>query len=121
MQLDANFEQIIEKATRLGYENELNYFGCSQAVVSALIETFGVGNADVLRASTAMAGGIARRGTVCGALVGGLMFIGVLVGRDDMEILEQYERGQQYGDKDSEKEIRQIFQFVVGSGKKGFF
>lgn len=95
--LGLTYDQLIEKAEKRGYENELKYFGCSQAVVSALIETFGIGNADLLRASTALAGGIARRGNVCGALVGGILFIGLLVGRDDMEIIDQYERGQQYG------------------------
>ena len=91
------YDQLIEKAEKRGYENELKYFGCSQAVVSALIETFGIGDANLLRASTALAGGIARRGNVCGALVGGILFIGLLVGRDDMEIFEQYDRGQRYG------------------------
>jgi C_GCAxxG_C_C family probable redox protein len=93
------YEQIIEKAAQLGYENELKYFGCSQAVVSSLIEAFGIGGPDILRASTALAGGIARRGNVCGALAGGLMMVGLLVGRDDLEMNEQYQRGQLYGDK----------------------
>jgi C_GCAxxG_C_C family probable redox protein len=96
---EKSYEEIIEKAAQLGYENELKYFGCSQAVVSALIESFGIGGPDILRASTALAGGIARRGYVCGALVGGLMMVGLLVGRDDLEMNEQYQRGQAYGDK----------------------
>ena len=96
---ERDFEQLIEKAAQLGYENELKYFGCSQAVVSALIESFGIGSSDILRASTALAGGIARRGNVCGALVGGLMMVGLLVGRDDLEMNEQYQRGHAYGDK----------------------
>jgi hypothetical protein len=33
---------------RLGYENELRYFGYSQAVVSALIESFDIGGPDIL-------------------------------------------------------------------------
>jgi hypothetical protein len=58
---DKEHEQIIEKAGQLGYENELKYFGCSQAVVSALIEALGIGGQDILGSSTALAGGIARR------------------------------------------------------------
>ena len=96
---EENYAQIIEKAAQLGYENELKYFGCSQAVVSALIESFGIGGPDILRASTALGAGIARRGNVCGALVGGLMMLGFLVGRDDLDMDEQYQRGQDYGDK----------------------
>lgn len=94
------YERIVEKAAQLAYQNELDYMGCSQACVSALIEAFGgIGGPDILRASTALAAGIARRGNVCGVLVGGLMMVGLLVGRDDMEMLEQYQRGQAYGDK----------------------
>ena len=36
------------------------------------------------------AGGVARRGHVCGALTGGLMMIGFLTGRDDLEMFAQY-------------------------------
>jgi C_GCAxxG_C_C family probable redox protein len=96
---DQSYKKIIEKAASLGYENEMNYWGCSQAVVSALIEAFGIGGVELLRASTALAGGIARRGNVCGALVGGLMMVGLLVGRDDLEMMQQYERGQEYADR----------------------
>jgi C_GCAxxG_C_C family probable redox protein len=96
---DKRYKDMIEKAARLGYENEMNYWGCSQAVMSALIEAFGIGGEDLLRASTPLAGGIARRGNVCGALTGGLMMVGLLVGRGDLEMLEQYQRGQEYGGK----------------------
>lgn len=93
---DKKYEAIIAKAATLGYENEMNYGGCSQSVVSALIEAFGLGGSDLLRASTPLAGGIARRGNVCGALAGGLLMVGLLTGRDDLEMGEQYQRGQEY-------------------------
>ena len=96
---DVNYRDLIEKAAQRGFENEHKYTGCSQAVVAALIESFGFGSPDILRASSALAGGIARRGNVCGALNGGLMMIGLLVGRDDLEMIEQYQRGMSYADK----------------------
>ena len=96
---DQRYQQMIEKAAQLGYEYENNYFGCSQATLAALMETFGMGGRDLLRASTVFAGGVVRRGNVCGALSGGLMMIGFLTGRDDLEMMEQYKRGMGFADK----------------------
>lgn len=98
-----DFEALIKRASKLAHDYELKYFGCSQTVLAALIETFGIGGADVLRASTCLAGGIARRGHVCGALTGGLMMIGLLIGRDDLEMFPQYQRGMDYGNSLYEK------------------
>ena len=97
--MDQGYEKLIAKATKLGYHNEMKYWGCSQAVVSALIETFGVGGPDMLRISTVFAGGLARRGKTCGALTGGLIMIGFLTGRDDLDMWDQYVRGMGYADK----------------------
>jgi C_GCAxxG_C_C family probable redox protein len=90
-------EKMIKKATELSYDYELKYFGCSQTTVAGLIEAFGIGGPDLLRASTCLAGGVARRGHVCGALTGGLMLIGYLTGRDDLEMFPQYQRAMDYG------------------------
>ena len=90
------YQQIINNAAQLGYKYELSYFGCSQAVVAALIEAFGIGGPDILRASTVLAGGIARSGKgTCGALNGGLLMVGFLIGRDDLEMREQYLRAHE--------------------------
>lgn len=94
---DQEFGQVIGNATQLAYQYELKYFGCSQTTLAALIEAFGIGGQDLLRASTCLAGGIARRGHVCGALTGGLMMIGYLTGRDDLEMFPQYQRAMDYG------------------------
>lgn len=90
------YKQIIEKAGHLAYQYELKYFGCSQTTVAGLIEAFGIGGPDLLRASTCLAGGVARRGHICGALTGGLMMIGFLTGRDDLEMFPQYQRAMDY-------------------------
>lgn len=96
---DQTYQEIIEKAAELGYRYETNYHGCSQAVVAALQDAFGIGGPDILRASTAFAGGVVRRGIVCGALTGGLMMIGFLAGRDDLEMGDQYQRGMGFADE----------------------
>jgi len=95
---DSNhYEHAIEKAADLAFQYELKYFGCSQTTLAGLIEAFGIGGPDLLRASTCLAGGVARRGHVCGALTGGLMMIGYLTGRDDLEMFPQYQRAMGYG------------------------
>ncbi len=94
---EPHFERLIEKAANLARDYELKYFGCSQTTLSGLIEAFGIGGPDLLRASTCLAGGITRRGHVCGALTGGLIMIGFLTGRDDLEMFPQYQRGMEWG------------------------
>ncbi len=59
--------------------------GCSQAVVTALQEGLGIGDLQSLKAATAFAGGMARRGESCGALVGALMALGLEEGREKLE------------------------------------
>jgi C_GCAxxG_C_C family probable redox protein len=61
--------------------------GCSQAVLAALQEGLSIGDIQSLKAATAFAGGMARRGESCGALVGALMALGLEEGRDKLEDL----------------------------------
>jgi C_GCAxxG_C_C family probable redox protein len=93
-----NFKTLIDRAGQLAYDYEQKYFGCAQTTVAGLVEAFGLGGQDILRASTCLAAGIARRGKVCGALTGGLLIIGYISGRDDLEMFSQYQRGMDYGD-----------------------
>ena len=93
---DSDYREMIEKAARLAYEYESKYLGCSQTTMAGLIEAFGIGGPSLLRASTCLAGGIARRGQVCGALTAGLMVIGFLTGRDDLAMFDQYQRAMEY-------------------------
>jgi C_GCAxxG_C_C family probable redox protein len=93
------WDDIVKKAANLAYDYEIKYFGCSQTTLAGLMEAFGIGGPDLLRASTCLAGGIARRGHVCGALTGGLMMIGYLTGRDDLEMFAQYQRGMDFANR----------------------
>jgi len=95
---DSPYSNVIEKAAGLANEYESKYLGCSQTTMAGLIEAFGVGGTSLLRASTCLAGGIARRGHICGALTAGLMMIGFLTGRDDLVMFDQYQRAMDYGE-----------------------
>jgi len=97
--MDKYFSEIINAAAEMARFNEAEYHLCSQGTLAALMDAFGIHNPDVLRSSTAFAGGCVRRGNVCGALSGALMFIGLLAGRDDLEMKDQAVRGMGYMDE----------------------
>ena len=77
--------QWVEKIERSGYDNEMQYWGCSQAVLGALQTHLELGDQDVFAAATGFAGGVAKNQEVCGALLGGIMAIGVAYGRREFE------------------------------------
>ena len=75
-------EELLDKAYNLAYKYEAERGSCPQCVYSAIMETLGIGDPEVVKAADGLAGGTAlsTEGT-CGALVGGLLAIGTLVGR----------------------------------------
>ena len=84
-------EKLLKEIFETAVENEMVYFGCSQAPLGALQEKFDEVSADVFKAGSAFAGGVARQGQTCGALVGAIMAICAVVGRERLEDLEQYQ------------------------------
>jgi len=75
-------EQILERVYRLAFKYEAEIGSCPQCVLSALHETINIADPATIQASDALAGGCAlsTEGT-CGALSGGLLAIGSVVGR----------------------------------------
>lgn len=49
----------------------------------------------MLKAATALAGGVARQGETCGALSGAIMALCCLVGREKLEDRDQYDRAME--------------------------
>ncbi len=78
-----NAEKV--KSIRVKAHANENMSGCSQAVLAALQEGLNIGDVQSLKAATAFAGGMARRGESCGALVGALMALGLEEGREKLE------------------------------------
>jgi C_GCAxxG_C_C family probable redox protein len=66
------------------------YSGCSQSVLLALQEAFNIGDHLSFKAATTLSGGVARRGETCGALLGGLLALGLVKGRDDITDTQAY-------------------------------
>jgi len=93
-------DQILEKVYRLAFKYEAERGSCPQCVQAAIYETLGIGDPKTIQASDAMAGGtaISTEGT-CGALVGGLLAIGSIVGRT-------------YEDFSAGKHKRRVFQYA---------
>jgi C_GCAxxG_C_C family probable redox protein len=82
-------EECIQRVKRKALENDF-YSGCSQSVLGALQEEFGIGNKESFKAATALAGGVARQGETCGAIIGALSALGLVMGRERMEDEETY-------------------------------
>ena len=106
-------QQLLRAIKQAAHDNEALYWGCSQAVLSALQKHLNLGNGEAFKAASALAGGVCRSWEVCGALLGGVMAIGLAYGRANYEVgkicLEQTEyqeamlRGKKLCEKFQEK------------------
>lgn len=85
----ASDHERIERVKQQAHDND-RHSGCSQAVLLALQDEFGIGNDEVFKAATVLSGGVARHGETCGALLGALMGLGLVSGRDKMEDTQAY-------------------------------
>jgi len=95
---DKTREVILDEVERNAGEFEIQSGCCSQGCLRALQEQFGIGNSLTYKAATAMPG-IALRGETCGAVVGGLMAIGLVFGREDPNDMDSYFRAISQGRK----------------------
>ena len=86
----ASREKLLDRVAWAAYYNDRVYEGCSRSVLQALQIHLHLGDGEALRASTALAGGVARMGETCGALTGGIMAIGLVLGREELEDIEAY-------------------------------
>ena len=83
MMIETDAKTIPEKASGLARQYEKECTGCAQSVVAGLLDAFEIENDDVFRAASGLADGIGLTGDgSCGALTGGAMFIGLMVGRE---------------------------------------
>lgn len=76
---------LIRRIEQDARHNEIEYFGCSQAVLGALQRNLAIGNGEAFKAASALLGGVAMSREVCGALTGGVMAIGLVYGRASLE------------------------------------
>jgi C_GCAxxG_C_C family probable redox protein len=82
-------ESLVKKIRRKAHEYD-QYSGCSQSVLLALQEGLNIGNTASFKAATVLSAGVARQGETCGALLGALLALGLVAGREKMEDYDQY-------------------------------
>jgi Putative redox-active protein (C_GCAxxG_C_C). len=87
--MTAQGEFITEKVKRAAHEYD-RYSGCSQSVLLSLQEEFHIGDEQTFMSATVLSGGVARNGETCGALIGALMALNLLIGRGKIEDTERY-------------------------------
>ena len=66
------------------YHNVSRYESCTQSIVGAFMDEFGISDPLVLRAAGGMHGGMVSSLT-CGIVSGAMMVLGLLVGRESLE------------------------------------
>jgi C_GCAxxG_C_C family probable redox protein len=81
-ELLANKEQILDRVQRHAEEYNFILKNCAQATALALMEEFGLGSMEVIKALTPFPG-IGGTGEVCGGITGTLIAFGLFFGSDD--------------------------------------
>ena len=86
-------DEIIQRAKAKALTND-KFSGCSQSVLQALQEELGIGNMESFKSATVLSGGL-RRGETCGAIIGALMGLGLVIGRERMEDTDKYQEAME--------------------------
>ena len=75
-------EEILDRVERKAAAYQYEFKGCGQTILLPLQQEFDLpGGSAVLKAATFAAAGTARMGNMCGALLGGILAIGLASGR----------------------------------------
>jgi len=78
-------DQFIADLKKRTFDTEVKCHGCAQVIVQTFLEVFDEDNTPVSMASSPFAAGLALTGNNCGALIGGLMALGLVYGRRDLK------------------------------------
>jgi C_GCAxxG_C_C family probable redox protein len=79
----ANKQQILDRVQRRAEEYNFIAKNCAQGTALSLLEEFGLGNMEVIKALTNFPG-IGGTGDMCGGVTGSLIAFGLYFGGDDM-------------------------------------
>ena len=78
----ANREQILDRVQLRAEEYNFVLKNCAQSTALALMEEFGLGNMEIVKALTPFPG-IGGTGEICGGVTGSLIALGLYFGSDD--------------------------------------
>jgi C_GCAxxG_C_C family probable redox protein len=86
-EIAANKQQILDRVQRRA--EEYNFLGrnCAKSTALAVMEEFGLGNMDIVKALSPFPG-FGGTGWMCGGVTGGLIALGLYFGSDDMQDYE---------------------------------
>ena len=101
-------QQRIDNVKKRALENDRDYVGCSQSVLGALQQEFGIGNEESFMASTVLSGGVVRQGETCGAIIGALSGLGLVIGRRKIENTDAYRAMMEPSSELREKFIEEL-------------
>ena len=80
----AGKEAFVEEVKAKTFETEMKCHGCAQVIVHTFLDVLGLDNRAVSLAASPFFAGIALTGNTCGALIGSLMVLGLVFGREDV-------------------------------------
>jgi len=78
----ANKEQLLDRVQRRAEEYNFIFKNCAQGTALSLMEEFGLGNMEIIKALTPFPG-IGGTGEICGGITGSLITFGLYFGSDD--------------------------------------
>ncbi len=81
-ELRANKEQILDRVQRRAEEYNFILKNCAQGTALALLEEFGLGSMEIIKALTPFPG-VGGTGEICGGITGSLIAFGLFFGSDD--------------------------------------
>jgi len=81
----ASREELLNQVEEAAHNYEKEFHGCSRCALKALQDHFDLGDGATFKASTPLAAGVAMRGETCGALLGGLLAVGMVTATEEIE------------------------------------
>ena len=90
-----SMSKVLDRIAKAAYDNNRAYEGCARCVLSALQTHLHLMDDDkafrgVMKSSTALSAGVARKGETCGALLGALMTVGLERGTERLNDFDGY-------------------------------
>ena len=90
-------ETLVREAERRGYFYDKYTGNCAQSTLLTIQELFGLGDEMTYKAASLLFGGISGSGNTCGALVGGVMALGLKYGREQPNVERSHSKFQDIG------------------------
>jgi len=101
-------EELLNKIEETAYNYEKAYTGCSRCALRAVQEHLNLGDDSAIMAVAPLAGGIAFHGDTCGALLGGLMAVGLATASSNMEDQEALQASLAAGYRLHRRFVREV-------------